>query len=47
MLFAFQLLASSIPIITFIGVGAGVGFVFGSLLLSISRNPSITNELVK
>jgi F-type H+-transporting ATPase subunit c len=29
------------------GAGIGIGTVFGALVLGISRNPSLTNELFK
>jgi F0F1-type ATP synthase membrane subunit c/vacuolar-type H+-ATPase subunit K len=46
-LLGFRYLASSIPIICFAGVAFGVGLVFASLILSLSRNPSILNSLVR
>ena len=46
-LLGFRYLASSIPIVCFAGVAFGVGLVFASLILSLSRNPSILNSLVR
>lgn len=46
-LLGFRYLASSIPILCFAGVAFGVGLVFASLILSLSRNPSILNSLVR
>jgi len=46
-LLGFRYLASSIPIICFAGVAFGVGPVSASLILSLSRNPSILNSLVR
>ena len=43
----FRYLASSIPIICLTGVAIGVGLVFAFLVFSISRNPSITNYLIR
>ena len=40
-------LASSLPLFSFVGVGIGVGIIFGFLLLGISRNPSISNSLIR
>ena len=39
--------ASSIPLFSFVGVGVGVGIIFGFLLLGISRNPSISNSIIR
>ena len=46
-LMGFRYLASSIPIICLTGVAIGVGLVFAFLVLAISRNPSISNYLVR
>ena len=29
------------------GAGIGIGFIFGSLILGVSRNPSIRNDLFR
>lgn len=41
----FKILGAGLATISLIGAGAGVGIVFGSLLLAISRNPFVKNEL--
>ena len=46
-LLGFRYLASSIPLIVFIGVGIGVGLIFSMLLNSIARNPLILNNLIR
>ena len=46
-LMGFRYLASSIPIICLTGVAIGVGLIFAFLVFSISRNPSITNNLIR
>ena len=46
-LLGFRYLASSIPLICLAGVAIGVGIIFGFLVLSICRNPSISNTLVR
>jgi len=46
-LLGFRYLASSIPLISLAGVGIGVGIIFAFLLLSISRNPVISNTLIR
>jgi F-type H+-transporting ATPase subunit c len=38
-------LGAGLATISLVGAGMGVGVVFGSLLLSVSRNPSLKNEL--
>ena len=43
----FRYLASSIPIICLTGVAIGVGLIFAFLVFSISRNPSISNNLIR
>ena len=45
-LMGFRYLASSIPIICLTGVAIGVGAIFSSLIIAISRNPAITNNLI-
>jgi F0F1-type ATP synthase membrane subunit c/vacuolar-type H+-ATPase subunit K len=46
-LLGFRYLASSIPIICLTGVAIGVGLIFAFLVFSISRNPSISNNLIR
>ena len=46
-LMGFRYLASSIPLICLTGVAIGVGVLFAFLVLSISRNPGISNNLVR
>ena len=46
-LLGLRYLAASVPLFSFIGVGIGVGIIFGFLLLGISRNPSISNSLIR
>jgi len=46
-LLGFRYLASSIPLISLAGVGVGVGLIFSFLLLSISRNPVLSNTLIR
>jgi len=46
-LLGFRYLASSIPLISLAGVGIGVGIIFAFLLLSISRNPVLSNTLIR
>jgi len=41
----FKILGAGVATISLVGAGAGVGVVFGSLLLAISRNPQIKTEL--
>lgn len=36
---------AGIATVSLVGAGAGVGVVFGSLLLSVSRNPNVKDEL--
>lgn len=38
-------IAAGLATIGLVGAGAGVGIVFGSLLISVSRNPEIKGEL--
>ena len=46
-LLGFKYLASSIPLICLTGVAIGVGMLFAFLIISISRNPSISNSLIR
>ena len=46
-LIGFRYLASSVPIICLTGVAIGVGVIFSSLILGISRNPSTVNTLIR
>jgi len=41
----FKLLGAGLATISLVGAGAGVGVVFGSLVLSVSRNPNVKREL--
>ena len=43
----FRLIASSLPLISLVGVGVGVGIIFGSLLNSLGRNFAISNSLIR
>jgi len=40
-----KLIGAGLATISLVGAGAGVGVVFGSLLLSVSRNPGLKREL--
>jgi F-type H+-transporting ATPase subunit c len=44
---ASKYLGASIATVALIGAGAGAGIVFGSLLISIARNPFLKDELFK
>ena len=46
-LLGFRYSASSIPLISLAGVAIGVGIIFASLVFSISRNPVISNILIR
>jgi F-type H+-transporting ATPase subunit c len=46
-LLGFRYLASSIPLVSLAGVGVGVGMIFSFLLFSISRNPVLSNTLIR
>jgi len=43
----FKLLGAGLATIGLVGAGAGVGVVFGSLLLAVSRNPDQLNNLFR
>jgi F-type H+-transporting ATPase subunit c len=45
LLSAAKLLGAGLATISLAGTGAGIGVVFGSLLLSVSRNPSLEKTL--
>jgi F-type H+-transporting ATPase subunit c len=40
-----KIIGAGLSTISLVGAGAGVGVVFGSLLISVSRNPNIKAEL--
>jgi len=40
-----KLIGAGCATISLVGAGAGVGIVFGSLLLSVARNPNVKAEL--
>lgn len=40
-----QLLGAGMATISLIGSGMGIGVVFGSLIIGVSRNPSVTRQL--
>jgi F-type H+-transporting ATPase subunit c len=40
-----KIIGAGLATISLVGAGAGVGVVFGSLLLSLSRNPNLKGEL--
>jgi F-type H+-transporting ATPase subunit c len=42
-----KMIGSGLATIGLVGAGAGVGIVFGSLLISVSRNPWLKNELFR
>jgi len=44
---AAKYISSGICVSGLIGAGAGVGMVFASLILAISRNPSLKDELFR
>jgi F-type H+-transporting ATPase subunit c len=43
----FKMIGSGLATIGLVGAGAGAGIVFGSLLLSYSRNPSKADALMR
>jgi F-type H+-transporting ATPase subunit c len=47
MIQAAKFIGAGIATIALTGVGIGIGNVFGSLILGISRNPSLKDELFK
>jgi len=40
-----KIIGAGVATISLVGAGAGVGIVFGALLLSVSRNPNLKAEL--
>ena len=46
-LMGFRYLASSIPLISLAGVAIGVGSIFAFLVYSLSRNPTISQLIIK
>merc|ERR1712035_250850 len=44
---AFKLMAGAVASCALIGVAVGVGIIYGSLLISIGRNPSQRDELLR
>jgi F-type H+-transporting ATPase subunit c len=40
-----KILGAGLATISLVGAGTGVGIVFGSLIISVSRNPGIKNDL--
>ena len=47
MVVAAKLIGAGLSTIALAGVGAGIGTVFGSLLLAVSRNPNEKDELFR
>ena len=43
--FELKTLGAGLATIALAGVGAGIGIVFGSLIHSVSRNPSLSKQL--
>ena len=43
----FKLMAGAVASCALIGVAVGVGIIYGSLLISIGRNPSQRDELLR
>jgi len=42
-----RLIGAGLAAIALVGAGAGVGIVFGSLIVSIARNPTLRGELFR
>jgi F-type H+-transporting ATPase subunit c len=40
-----KIIGAGIATVSLVGAGAGVGVVFGSLLVAVSRNPNVKAEL--
>jgi F0F1-type ATP synthase membrane subunit c/vacuolar-type H+-ATPase subunit K len=47
MIIAAKLIGAGLSTIALAGVGAGIGTVFGSFLLAVSRNPNEKDELFR
>ena len=47
LLMGFKLMAGAVANCAFLGVAVGVGIIYGSLLISIGRNPSQRDELMR
>ena len=47
LLMGFKLMAGAVASCALIGVAVGVGIIYGSLLISIGRNPSQRDELLR
>ena len=47
LLMGFKLMAGAVANCAFLGVAVGVGIIYGSLLISIGRNPSQRDELIR
>lgn len=43
----FRMVGAGLATISLVGAGAGVGVVFGSLILGLSRNPNMRDEMFK
>lgn len=44
---AYKMIGAGLATIGLVGAGAGIGVVFGSLILGVSRNPSLKAELFR
>jgi len=44
---SYKMIGAGLATIGLVGAGVGVGVVFGSLILGISRNPSLKAELFR
>lgn len=44
---AFRFVGAGLAAIALVGAGAGVGVVFGSLIIGVSRNPGLRGELFR
>jgi len=47
MLLGAKLIGAGLATIGLVGAGAGIGTIFGSLLIAVSRNPVEKNELFR
>lgn len=45
MILEFKMIGAGLATIALAGVGNGIGFIFGSLLNSLARNPGISAQL--